>query len=365
MREQGHWNWQQPDWPCWRFDAGALAVYEAQFLLNAGQLAGALEHLAPSTANAVRLDVLSDEAIYTSRIEGEELDRLSVQSSIRRQMGLTAAEAASPAERGISELMHECFAHYDRPLGHQMLCDWQAMVCRGRSDVVVGGYRQHGASMQVVSGPLHQPRVHFEAPPSDCVADEMTRLIEWTLHTDTPALTRAGLVHLWFVSIHPFEDGNGRVGRALVEKILAQSIRRPTLVALSQQIERQRRDYYQVLEGSNKSMSVTPWLIWFAEVTLAAQAASLSMVRHSICKTRLMDRLGAVLNARQLKVMLRVFDAGPDGFVGGLSAKNYRALTGAPTATVTRDLADLVDKGALIRSGERRGTRYHLNLKSD
>jgi Fic family protein len=355
------WNWQQADWPEWRFDATAVTGLERRFLLNAGALLGAWRHLTTDDQEQLKIDFLSDEAMTTSAIEGELLDRASVQSSVRRQFGLTADRRAGPAEAGIAALMVDCFTGFAAALTHEALFHWHDLVCQGRRDLrVIGGYRDHADPMQVVSGPLQKPKVHFEAPPSAVMQHEMNQLIRWFNTTNAPALTRAGIAHLWFVSIHPFEDGNGRIGRALAEKSLAQSLGQPSLLALSRQIEQERKAYYDLLEQNNRQMEITPWLVWFAETALRSQTYSIAMIELMIAKTRLLDRLRGQINDRQIKALLRLFEAGPDGFKGGLSAKNYMTITAAPTATATRDLRDLVAKGALRRTGELKATRYWL-----
>ena len=358
-----NWNWQQPDWPRWRYDARLLEALERRFLLESGRLLGAWRHLVAAEQEAFEVGLLSDEALKTSEIEGEMLDRASVQSSVRREFGLRAERASKPEESGIAELMVACFRDFGRPLGHETLSHWHGLVCRGRGDLrVVGGYRTHPEPMQVVSGPVYRPKVHFEAPPSKTVRREMTAYLKWFSAAQMPALAKAALAQLYFVSIHPFEDGNGRIGRALSEKAFAQALGQPSLIALSRQIEKKRKGYYQALEANNKSMDVTPWVCWFAETALEAQRYSMALIDHVIAKARLFDRLRDRLNPRQRKVLLRLFEAGPEGFTGGLSAANYRSLTGASAATVGRDLADLVAQDALFRTGEKKGTRYRLKI---
>ena len=175
-------------------------------------------------------------------------------------------------------------------------------------------------------------------------------------------LTRAGVAHLYFQSIHPFEDGNGRIGRVIAEKALAQSIGQPTLTALAATILAQRKSYYEGLEAANKENEITRWLMWFAGVAIEAQRRTIALVEFLIGKTKLLDRLKGQLNARQEKALLRMFREGPDGFKGGLSAGKYSTITGSSTATTARDLADLVAKGALVREGERRYARYRLSI---
>jgi Fic family protein len=180
--------------------------------------------------------------------------------------------------------------------------------------------------------------------------------------TPLPALTRAGIAHLYFECIHPFEDGNGRIGRALAEKALAQGLGQPTLIALADTIERHNKAYYDALERANKGNEITDWLVYFAQVLLEAQERTQVRIEFLIEKAKLYDRLRGQLNPRQEKVLARMFREGPDGFTGGLSAENYISITQTSAATATRDLQDLVQKGGLVRTGERRYTRYSLNL---
>ena len=214
-------------------------------------------------------------------------------------------------------------------------------------------------------------RSHFEAPPSSRVAAEMASFISWFNDTGSggrrslPPLTRAGLAHLYFVSVHPFEDGNGRIARAIAERALAQALGRPSLVALSYTIERGRKSYYASLERNNKGSDVTDWLVYFANVVLEAQATTLARVEFYLAKARFYDRLRGRMNPRQEKAVARMFRAGIDGFKGAMSAEKYIAITGASRATATRDLQDLVIMNAFSRTGKLRHTRYHLRLSEE
>ena len=366
------WNWTLPNWPNFRYDPSALDSLEKQFLLSSGEVLGAVHHINPNARDELRIELLGDEAITTSAIEGETLDRLSVQSSLRRQLGLTTdRRAAQPREHGIAEMMVDVYAGFAQPLDDATLFRWHAMLMAGSRHLEsVGAYRVHTDAMQIVSGRMEQPTIHFEAPPSKQVPAEMLHLISWfndsaaNGNAPLPALARAGLSHLWFESIHPFEDGNGRLGRALAEKSLAQSLGQPSLILLSSTIERERKTYYDQLEKFQKTLDVTDWLVWFAQTILTAQQSTLARVTFYIAKARFYDHYRDTLNPRQEKLIARLFEAGPDGFVGGLSADNYISITRASRATATRDLQDLVDRGALIRSGQLRYTRYALNWAS-
>jgi Fic family protein len=364
------WNWTHPDWSNFGYDSTAVEPFERRFLLSSGEILGAVRHVTGEERDRLRIELLSEEAMRTSAIEGEVLDRSSVQSSLRRQFGLAVDGAPMrPREQGIAEMMVDVYSNYAAPLTHHILCRWHGMLLsHDRGLETIGAYRRHDDAMQIVSGLLDRPTVHFEAPPSAQVQGEMDVLVDWFNRTapdgptPLPALTRAALGHLWFESIHPFEDGNGRLGRALAEKSLAQNIGQPSLIALAYTIERDRKGYYDQLETHQKTLNVTAWLLWFAETVLKAQQVTLERVAFFIAKAKFYDQFRARLNERQAKVVERLFREGPEGFKGGLSAENYIAITGTSRASTTRDLQDLVEMGALGRTGERRHTRYWLTM---
>jgi len=267
-------------------------------------------------------------------------------------------------------MMVDLYRRFALPLTHEILFHWHEMLMNGRRDMKdVGRYRRDVSPMQVVSGPLHAPKIHFEAPPSKSLPREMKQFIQWFNQTAPDGraplriLTRAGIAHLYFVSIHPFEDGNGRLGRAVVEKALSQGLGQSTLIALSHTINSRRKVYYDMLECSNKRNEITGWLVYFAKTVLEAQEYAQRMLDFLIAKTRYFDRLRGKLNARQDKAVARMAREGPNGFKGGLSAGNYIRITGASRATATRDLQDLVDKQALMRTGTLKSTRYQLNIE--
>lgn len=367
------WNWQLPGWPHFRYDARQFATLEGRFLRQTGESCGAIKHLAEADRQLLTVTLLSDEALKTAEIEGEHLNRDSLQSSIRRHFGLqTDNRRVPPAEQGHAHMMINLYETYGQPVSHEQLFAWHAALMGGRRDLATSGsYRTQGDPMQVISGPIHEPIIHYEAPPASRVKPEMDAFIAWFNDAapdgkaPLPALTRAGIAHLHFVSIHPFEDGNGRIARAIAEKALSQCIGQPTLIALAQTIERHKPAYYAALAGTNRTLDITDWLLYFAETVLAAQAQTVRHVEFLIAKMKFHDRFRGLFNARQEKAIARLFEEGPDGFVGGLSARKYIRITGTSHATATRDLADLVEKLALTRTGQRKGTRYFLNLPND
>ena len=363
------WIWEHDDWPKLTYDRKALAAFEAEFLQNAGMLYGAMRHIGEEDASTLNIQLMSEEALKTSEIEGELLDRESVQSSIQRQFGLKTSNArkSSPAEQGIAEMMVDVYRTYNEKLSHDTLFRWHSMLANGRRDLRdIGRYRTHSEPMQIISNRLDVPQVHYEAPPSKIIKREMTDFIKWfNAHQEDGALAYAGIAHLYFESIHPFEDGNGRIGRAISEKSLSLSLNRPTIIALSMTINAKKKDYYAALQrNSGNSVDVTDWLCYFASVVLEAQGRTQKMIDFMIAKTKFYNRFNGALNDRQQKVVARLFKSGHEGFKGGLSADNYITITGGtPRATVTRDLQDLVAKGALVKTGQLRHTRYFLNLE--
>jgi Fic family protein len=367
------WNWEQPDWPEFTYDSTALQPLQDLFLRQSGEFIGAFKHVGPADHDTIKIELLSDEALKTSAIEGEILNRDSVQSSLRHQFGLDPERPGVPAaERGVAEMTVDLYRGFAAPLADDTMFSWHRMLLSADKSIrVIGGYRTHAGAMQVVSGPIEKRKVHFEAPPSSRVPDEMKRFVSWFNATlpggkhPLPALTRAGIAHFYFVCIHPFEDGNGRVGRALAEKSLAQNLGQPSLIALAFTIERKRNDYYAALERNNKNNEITDWLMYFGTTVLQAQNNSIRRVEFHVAKAKFYERLRGKFNQRQDKAVARMFREGIDGFEGGLSAENYITITGASRATATRDLQDLVAKGALTRTGELRHTRYQLHLGDD
>ena len=351
------WNWEKPNWPNFAWDRARLEKAEQQFLLGGGVLVGTVKHLPEEDREQLTVEAMSTEAVTTSEIEGEILDRASVQSSIRKQLGLSSDQRrVRPAEHGIAEMMVDLYRSFSEPLSKGLLFRWHEMIVSGRRDLKdVGRFRTGKEPIQVVSGRIDAPRVHFEAPPPSRVTSEMKQFLAWFARTrkdgqqPLSALTRAAVAHLYFESIHPFEDGNGRIGRAIAEKSLAESLGQPTLITLAAAILLRRKAYYEALEAANKHNEITNWVAWFAGIAIEAQRRAIALVEFLIDKTKLLDRLKGELNERQTKVLLRMFREGPEGFKGGLNAGKYTTIAGSSPATTTRDLSDLVSKGALTR----------------
>lgn len=367
------WIWQRPDWPNFTHDAGRFSAILTDYRRRAEKLAGSVTRLAPNDQQEALVDLLVSEAIKTSAIEGELLDRVSVRSSIKAHVGLAPKGTASrdPRADGIAALMVSVREHFTRPLDAALLGTWQTMAIPDMPSHVLerGGYRTGDSPMLIVSGYIGKQRVHYEAPPSARVPEEMARFLDWYNTTDPlaagsriPGPLRAGIAHLWFESIHPFDDGNGRVGRAIADHAIAQDLGYPPLSSLSSCIEADKSTYYALLEQTQRGdLQIDDWLSWFVETVLKAQDMAREQVDFVVEKARFFDRYRDRLNERQHKVVERMFAAGPAGFEGGMTAQKYVGITRCSKATATRDLSALLEIGVFTRlPGEGRSTRYAL-----
>ncbi len=340
--------------------------HRKRFLLDSGGGFAILKTLEKNKKKQFIVEILCNEGQKSSEIEGEILERESLQSSIRRHFGLKAKGTISSTEQGMADLLWDLYQTYNKSLTHKMLYRWHKMLTGNDQRVSdIGKYRTHPDPMQIISGRYDQHRVFFEAPPSKKVHEEMTRFINWFNKSDDSqsVLVRAAIVHVYFESIHPFEDGNGRIGRALVEKALSQSLGQPIFIAISEGISKRKKKYYDALASTNRTLDIQKWLEYFAEVIIQAQEKSIALIQFLMAKSQLMKRLESHLNLRQKKILLRMFNEGLTGFSGGLSAENYIKITKASRATATRDLKDLINKGALYKTGDLKHTRYWINLK--
>jgi Fic family protein len=364
------WVWQNPAWPRLTWDAAALSPALAIARRAQGEVAGMARLLDADADLHAQLDVLTREGVATAAIEGEKFDPNSLRSSLARRLGLPTA-GLPPSTRsvdGLVDVLLDATRDYGKPLRLATLNSWQAALFpTGRSglhEIRVGELRGQ-EPMQIVSGPIGRERVHYEAPPRKRLDKEMKAFLEW--FNDPPeqldGLLRAGLAHAWFEVVHPYEDGNGRVGRALLDRALAQDENRSSrLYSMSARFQSVRDEYYEALGAfSSGTLDATPWLQWFlAQVTEAARSSE-HTVNRVISKAQYWARHAAVaMNERQKKALNVLLDAGPGGFLGGMTNKKYASLTKTSPATAQRDLAYLVEKGLLVLTGGGRSVRYEL-----
>ncbi|MDF1796297.1 MAG: Fic family protein [Coxiellaceae bacterium] len=354
------WLWQLKKWPAFIYDAGQLGNLEKQFYELLGEQAGSSKLL---NQQLLTIDLLCDEAIKTSKIENEQLNHDSLQSSLKKRLGLiNTKQHIPPAEAGISEMMVDNLENYQQPLSADTLCHWNMLLTNHRWDLTdIGIYRTHQEAMEIVSGAIGKTTTHYEAPPSKQMNKEMQRYIEWYNQADLPPLLHAAISHVYFLAIHPFEDGNGRIARALTIKLLSQHVDKPLLIMLSSVIEANKKDYYQALASTNHSLDINQWLQYFTKTIIAAQQRTQAFIDLLIMKSKLLKKYEKQLNPRQIKVIKRLFEAGVDGFVSGLSARNYMTITDTAPSTATRDLQHLVELKILQRKGQLKATRYYLN----
>ena len=359
------WNWQLTKWPCFTYDSSSISDLEKKFLLESGGGIAILKNLEQTEKKQFIVELLCTEGQKSAEIEGELLERRSLQVSIQRHFGLKAKDRILPKEQGMADLLWNMYRSYKEPLTHEMLLDWHAMIMNGDQRISeTGKYRSHDDPMQIVSERYDRQKICFEAPPSRIVYNEMTRFIRWFNESkEQSVLVRAAIAHVYFESIHPFEDGNGRIGRALIEKSLSQGLGHPTLIAISQGLAKRKKDYYKALASCNKTLDIQNWIQFFAKVAMQSQKESFDLIYFLLEKSKLLHRLEGKLNPRQEKVLLRVLAEGIRGFAGGLSAENYIKISKTSRATATRDLNDLITIGALYKTGELKYTRYYLNIK--
>ncbi len=365
------YNWQQKEWPNFTYQTTDIETLLPGIAERTGRSTGLFEALTEVGRQEVMVELMVAEAIKTSEIENEYLSRQDVLSSVRRNLGFNTNTMHVPDQRaeGISELMVHLRKHFNASLSEAMLFTWHKMVMKGSKGINAGQWRKGAESMQVISGPIGKETVHFEAPPASQVPEQMAAFIQW--YNDTAAgginaiphaPVRAAIAHVYFESIHPFEDGNGRIGRAISEKALSEGMGQPALISLSRVIEANKSAYYNALKEAQVTNNLTNWLKYFVQVIAEAQAEAVEVMEFTINKSKFFDRYSGQLNARQLKVINRMLEEGPKGFTGGMSAKKYMAITKTSKATATRDLYHLVQQGVFEGTGAGRSTRYNLKL---
>ncbi|MCY3998720.1 MAG: Fic family protein [Flavobacteriaceae bacterium] len=360
------YNWQQPDWTDFKYNISEVMTIIYDFIALAGKVSGVFDCLTKQDKDKITIDFLVNEAIKTSEIEGEYLHRESVTNAVRRNLGFTVDNLliVDPSAEGMANMLVHVREKFTEPLSENMLFDWHKEMMRGnKENMTIGNWRTHKELMQIISGPVGREKVHFEAPSSKDVPVEMNRFIEWfnkSEKTITTPLVRSGISHLYFESIHPFQDGNGRIGRAISDKAISQDLGYPVLFNLSKTIERKRDEYYNNLNISSKTNDISQWLKYFIKAVYQSQVEAQQEIEFVLKKTQFFDKWQKKLNHRQIKVIKRMFQEGPEGFEGGMSAKKYMRITKTSNATATRDLQDLKRKGIFQSIGGGRNTRYSL-----
>ncbi len=361
------YNWQQKDWPNFQYKTDVIEDMLYDFAKRTGRISGILDGFSESEQTEATINLMVSEAIKTSEIEGEYLSRNDVMSSIRRNLGINPELPLTKDKRaeGVAELMVAVRNDFLKPLTNQTLFNWHSMLMKGNTQIQIQQWRTHIEPMQIVAGGIGREIVHFEALPSKRVSAEMDGFIKWFNTSQTEIkkpILRAAVAHLYFESIHPFEDGNGRIGRAVAEKALSQSIGRPVLFSLSKSIESNKNNYYDALKAAQRSNEITDWINYFVGTVLDAQIDAAQEIEFTLKKTKFFDQHKSELNERQQKVVRRMLEEGYQGFEGGMNARKYVSIANTSKATATRDLQDLVEKDIFRSIGGGRSTKYEINI---
>jgi len=356
------------DWPRFHWNRERLAEPLADVRHRQGRLIGHMQALGFNLRQEAVLQTLTADVLKSSEIEGEKLDADQVRSSIARRLGMDIG-ALKPADRhveGVVEMMLDATRHYDQPLTVERLYSWHASLFpTGRSGmhkIRAGAWRDDSTgSMEIVSGPVGKEHVHYQAPPAPRIDGEMRAFLEWfNANADSDPVLKAGLAHLWFVTIHPFDDGNGRIARAIADMVLARSEHSPQrFYSMSAQIRMERHAYYDMLEETQKgTMNITPWMEWFLGCLGRAIDGSHTTLAAVLAKARFWEALaGVAINDRQRRVLNRLLD----GFEGTLTTSKYAKLAKCSQDTALRDILPLVERGILVRNPKGgRSTSYAL-----
>ena len=367
------WIWQRPEWPAFTWQADALAAPLRACVQAQGTLLGMAGALDRADELHGQLDTLLQNIITSSAIEGETLNVASVRSSLARRLGLEPDSKPSPRSEGVAELLLDATRNIDQPLTLERLFSWHRQLFPDEALPLYSAMRvgelRGDEPMQVVSGRLDRPRVHFEAPRRAGLEAQLERFVQWFADSRADAgldpLLRAGIAHFWFVTLHPFDDGNGRLTRAITDLALAQADGQAIrLYAMSASILADRAGYYRVLEASQKGgLDITVWLQWFLATLLDSLQQAIARIERLLTKTRFwQNHRNHVLSVEQTKVLNRLLDGGERGFAGGISASQYQAVAKVSKATATRHLADLLEKGCIEKlPGGGRSTRYRVS----
>jgi len=292
-------------------------------------------------------------------------------SSIKNNLGLKSntEDVRDVNAKGMAALVTEARNKYKLPLNEKMIYDWHKMIFSTKTKISVGAWRSHSEPMQVISGSYGKEVVHFEAPPSELVPHEMQLFIQWFNDTAPGgskeikhAPVRCAIAHLYFETIHPFEDGNGRIGRVIAEKALLQSVGFPALLSLSPAIHANRTAYYDALKTGQRSNEITGWIIYFLKTIIKAFDNAEELIQFTLQKAKLFDVFSSQLNTRQIKVLKRMFQEGIGGFEGGMTAKKYMVIAKTSKATATRDIQKLNELGVFKSLGGGRSTSYVIKF---
>ena len=364
------YNWQQNNWPNFEFDETIIDNLSMELALELGEIKGIVDSLSEEAKEETILQIMISEAIQTSAIEGEYFSRQDVMSSIKKNLGISdnISVIKDKNAQAVSKLTVKVRNSKNKTINEQTIKTWHSILMEYSSTIKAGYYRIGEEPMQVISGTFGKEIVHFEAPPARIVAIEMKQFINWYQNFKVKsseikkALIKTAIAHLYFETIHPFEDGNGRIGRAIAEKCFSECVNRPILISISSTIEQNKKEYYDSLKKAQRSLNSTDWVLYFSKILLQSHKNTKHIIKFTLQKVSFLDKYKTVINERQNKAILKMFETGISGFEGGITSKKYVSINRTSRATATRDLQDLFEKQVLRKKGEGRNVSYDLNF---
>lgn len=365
-----NYNWQHKNWPNFEYDETVIDSLLIELALELGEINGIVNSLSNDVKQETILQIMISEAIQTSAIEGEFLSRQDVMSSIKKNIGITdnLSIIKNKNAQAVGKLMVEVRNSKNKKIDEKIIIKWHSVLMEYSSVVNAGKYRIGEEPMQIISGAFGNEIIHFKAPPSHSVDAEMNQFITWYQNFKVSssdikkALIKTSIAHLYFETIHPFEDGNGRIGRALAEKCFSECIDRPILMSISTTIEQNKKLYYTSLKKAQRSLEITNWISYFSKTVLQSHKNAKQIIQFTLQKVNFLDKNKNLINERQNKAIIKMFETGISGFEGGITSKKYVSINKTSRATATRDLQDLFEKKILKQKGEGRNVSYELNF---
>lgn len=363
--------WQLKNFPNFTFNKEKIQNLIQNFALELGEANGMLNTFSDESKQEFLTELMLAEALKTSEIEGEYFSREEVMSSLKVNLGIKNFHKASKNRKAnaIAQLMIEVHNSYHKTLNEELLLHWHKILMDNEKKIKAGEFRKGAEAMQVVSGRYGDFTVHYEAPPSKDLPILIKEFITWYHHFSAQDLGKIGeamlfsaIAHLYFDTLHPFEDGNGRIGRALAEKALVDKLQMPIFISLSKAIEKNKKAYYKELKKAQRNLEITDWVIYFLNILKEALQDSKKVVVFTLKKVNFFDKYRALLNERELKAIQKMMENGEYGFEGGMTAKKYISINKTSKATATRDLQHLSEIKALVKVGGGRSSAYHLNI---
>ncbi len=364
------WVWQHKDYPNFKYDKDKLESIILDIKYYQGLLNGVYETINDDELSLAKLEILTTEIVDTSAIEGEMLNRNSVRSSISKKLGINIniKDNSNDQSDGLVDILLDATMNYDKEFTHERLFGWHnALFPKGYNSITKINIAEFRGTedMQIVSGPIGKEKIHYVAPPRNILDKEMDIFLKWLNSNDDLSIIKAGIAHLWFVAIHPMDDGNGRITRALTDMLLSREAKQTyKMYSISQAILDDKKGYYDALEKASQcSMDITPWLEWFLNTLLKSLKNAKLNVGTVLEKTLFWDKhKQTILNERQIKVLNKLLDTGVNNFEGGINTRKYASMTKTSKPTASRELKDLVNKKCLIQNDDTAGRNISYSI---